>query len=194
MMVFGRTLVLCYIGRTRERVKTCPPLTSVVRRSDGFTQYQNTPGINKPPYHIRIPPHKTVRYILQYSEHTQHTRCNTRSQVFDELATHSVVLGEPPPAYTGFSCLYGVSISSNGFHVSSGGHDFRLGNISRTILLRNVFSLIAKGRLCMTHVRTSSSSSDLLTLHKSRISNSKSLCAHEFDEEIDFPCTQALFV
>ena len=46
-------------------MKTCPPLTSVVRRSDGFTQYQNTPGINKPSYHIRIPPHKTVRYIQQ---------------------------------------------------------------------------------------------------------------------------------
>ena len=46
----------------RDRVKTCLPLTSVVRRSDGFTQYQNTPGINKPSYHIRIPPRKTVRY------------------------------------------------------------------------------------------------------------------------------------
>ena len=57
-------------------MKTCPPLTSVVRRSDGFTQYQNTPGINKPSYLIRIPPHKTVRYTQQYSELTQQPPCS----------------------------------------------------------------------------------------------------------------------
>ena len=52
-------------------MKTCPPLTSVGRRSDGFTQYQDTIGINKPSYHTRNTPRRTVRYIQQYSEHTQ---------------------------------------------------------------------------------------------------------------------------
>ena len=56
-------------------MKKCPPPTSVVHRSDGFTQYQNTPGLNKPSYDIRIPPHKTVRYVYEYSEHTHQTSC-----------------------------------------------------------------------------------------------------------------------
>ena len=54
----------------------------------------------------------------------------------------------------GLSRLLGVANSRNGFEASSGGHEFRLGNISRTILLRNGFSLVARGRTCI-YVRVS---------------------------------------
>ena len=61
----------------------------------------------------------------------------------------SVVSGEHPPAYTGLSRLYGESIFSNDFHASSGRYGLRLGNNTRTILVGNGFSLVAKGCLCM---------------------------------------------
>ena len=53
-----------------------PPGTSGVGPGDGYIEYSNIPGINKPSYHIRIPPHTAVRYSQLYSEHNQHPPCS----------------------------------------------------------------------------------------------------------------------
>ena len=44
------------------------------------------------------------------------------------------------------------------------------------------------------YVCTSSSSSDLITLHTSRLSSSDLFCAHKLDVGIVFPFTHALFM